>query len=83
MEDNKLITSPLEAIKQNCFDCAGGQRKEVQLCPVLTCALYPFRFGKNPYRTRNMTEQQKIELSERLAAARAVKDQKRIDDKAE
>ncbi len=38
----------LQAIRRNCMDCTGGQPKEVALCPVKRCALWPYRFGKNP-----------------------------------
>lgn len=31
------------ALKQKCLQCAGYQRKEVELCPVITCALHPVR----------------------------------------
>lgn len=44
------ITSPLKAIRAYCLDCCGGQANEVKLCPAEDCPLYPFRFGKNPYR---------------------------------
>ena len=43
------------AIKQNCFECAGSN-KEVTLCSVQGCPLYPYRFGSSPasvaYKTR-------------------------------
>lgn len=34
-----------EAIKLKCLDCACGQLKEVRLCPVIKCPLYPYRLG--------------------------------------
>ena len=37
-------TSSLIALK--CLDCSAWQRREVALCPVTTCPLYPLR----PYR---------------------------------
>jgi hypothetical protein len=43
-------TSPLKAIRAKCLDCSGDRPKEVTLCPVTDCELYPFRFGKNPNR---------------------------------
>ncbi|MBO5967300.1 MAG: hypothetical protein J6S14_02245 [Clostridia bacterium] len=40
-------------------------------CPATDCALYPFRLGKNPYRTRReMSEEQKARMTAVLAAAR-------------
>lgn len=37
------------ALKQKCLQCAGYQRKEVELCPVITCALHPVR----PYQSND------------------------------
>lgn len=42
--------SPLKAIRKQCLECCGGSAKEVKLCTVPNCSLYPFRFGKNPNR---------------------------------
>jgi hypothetical protein len=33
-----------EAIRRHCRDCADSP-KEVTLCPILGCPLWPFRFG--------------------------------------
>ena len=48
-----------KAIKLHCFDCAGESQKEVTLCPVFDCPLWPFRFGNSPsaaaYKSRMMT----------------------------
>jgi len=38
----------IKAIREKCLDCSGGQPKEVRLCPVKTCALYPYRMGRRP-----------------------------------
>lgn len=72
MEGEK-ITSPIKAIKEKCLDCCCDQREEVKLCPAKDCPLWPFRLGKNPYRTRNMTDEQKEAAKERLAKARTIK----------
>ena len=42
--------SPLKSIRKKCLDCSCDSIKEVRLCPITSCALYPFRFGKNPNR---------------------------------
>jgi hypothetical protein len=39
---------PLKAIRSKCLDCSNHQPKEVELCPVTDCALFPFRFGRRP-----------------------------------
>ena len=41
--------SPLRAIREKCLDCCGSSF-EVKSCTVTSCALYPFRLGKNPNR---------------------------------
>ena len=43
--------TPLKAIRLRCLDCCGYQVKEVRMCPCKDCALWPFRFGRNPNRT--------------------------------
>lgn len=42
----KSKTTPLRAIRKECLLCANNQAKEVQLCPVETCPLYFYRFGR-------------------------------------
>lgn len=42
--------SPVQSIRKYCIDCSGGSKKEVALCPVEDCPLYPFRRGTNPNR---------------------------------
>lgn len=60
--------SPIKAIRAKCLDCCCYQPKEVNLCPCEDCALWPFRFGKNPYSNRVLTEEQKAAMSERAKA---------------
>ena len=43
-------TPVLKAIRAKCLDCSGGMPSEVRDCLVPDCALFPFRFGKNPWR---------------------------------
>jgi hypothetical protein len=65
------ITNPVKAIRAKCLDCCCGSTAEVASCTVTGCALYPFRFGKNPYRQRReMTEEEKRVLADRLKEAR-------------
>ena len=69
--NNNAITSPIKAIRAKCLDCCCDQREEVKLCPAKDCPLWPFRMGKNPYRTRTLTDEQRQAAKERLAKARA------------
>lgn len=38
----------LAAIRGKCLSCCNESWKEVELCTVEKCILYPFRFGKDP-----------------------------------
>lgn len=70
------IRNPVKAIRAFCLSCCGGSSNEVRDCASRDCALKPFRFGKNPYRTkRELTEQQRAAAAARLAAARRKKDE--------
>ena len=44
------MSTPLKAIRAKCLDCSADQPKEVRLCPITDCPLYPFRMGHNPNR---------------------------------
>lgn len=69
--ENKIITSPAKAIRAYCLSCIGSSH-EVKLCPIEDCALWPFRFGRNPYtKKRELTDEQKAAAAARLAAIRA------------
>ena len=56
----------LRAIRAKCLDCSGGSHAEVADCLVKTCALYPFRMGRNPWRVEASESQR--EASRRNAA---------------
>jgi hypothetical protein len=63
MKDGKIhLHTPIKAIRHKCLDCAGDSSKEVELCPVKDCALYPYRFGKRPGPKRQVSEEQKERL---------------------
>ena len=37
-----------KAIKEHCLDCAGESDKELGLCPLFDCPLWPYRMGNDP-----------------------------------
>ena len=47
----KLYDTPLKAIRKKCLDCSYWQTKEVRECTVISCPLYPYRFGRRPNET--------------------------------
>lgn len=69
-----MATSPIKAIREFCLECCGGSSNDVKTCTAPRCPLYAFRFGKNPYIKREMSEEQKEAAKARLAEARKKKD---------
>ncbi len=65
------ITSPLKAIKAFCMECSGDSYTELKYCTSARCPLKPFRFGKNPFHTRSLTEEQREASRERMKAMKA------------
>ena len=64
-------TNPIKAIREKCLDCCCGCASEVKECTIEECPIYPYRFGKNPFRQkREMTEEERKELGDRLREAR-------------
>ena len=61
-----MNTSPIKAIRAYCLSCCCESAYEVKLCPSKKCALYEFRFGKNPFHRQKLTEAQRIERAERM-----------------
>lgn len=48
--------TPLKSIRRKCLDCCCGSAQEVRLCAVKNCTLYPYRLGKRPNASHNITE---------------------------
>ena len=38
----------LRAVREKCVDCSCYQLGEVRKCHITTCALWPYRFAKDP-----------------------------------
>lgn len=62
--------NPVKAIRLKCLDCSGGSSAEVAQCLLTHCALYPFRFGRNPFR-QALTDEQREKKAAPLRQARA------------
>ncbi len=54
--------SPSKAIRKKCLDCCAGDTREVLECEVIKCPIWPFRFGGNPWSSKNMSEEHKEKL---------------------
>lgn len=49
--------TPMKAIRAKCIDCSCGEKKEVRLCPIEWCPLWPYRMGKRPTKDVSIDEQ--------------------------
>ena len=63
-----------KAIREHCIECMGGRESEghvkrISECCSQDCALFEFRFGKNPHHTQNLTAEQRKERGERLKSS--------------
>jgi len=67
MTDKVIIKNPVKAIRAKCLECSGGSATEVKECPIKGCALYEFRFGRNPYR-KPITDEHREMLRQRALA---------------
>lgn len=62
-EENQIQRiSPSKAIRKKCLDCCCGDRQEVSDCEIISCSIWPFRFGSNPWSTKTMSEEQKEKM---------------------
>jgi hypothetical protein len=65
-------TSPVKAIREFCIECMGGREtgqnysKLIRECSVQSCPVYNFRFGKNPFHKKQITDQQKKQKADQL-----------------
>lgn len=60
----------LRVIRANCIECAAGSEAEVRRCRMVACAMWPYRMGTNPHQRRELTDEQRAELGERMRVAR-------------
>lgn len=66
--------NPVKAIRMACKHCKEKDLSAIENCVAETCALYPFRFGTNPFREkREISEEQKARMRENLKKARECK----------
>ncbi len=56
-----IIQTPIKSIRLKCLDCCCGSPKEVELCPITGCALFPYRFGKRPTTPRKRSFNKSVE----------------------
>ena len=62
------ILTPLKAIRAKCMECCCGQAKEIKLCNLSDCPLFPYRMGKRPKVDKYIDEGDIEEKKHRLAS---------------
>ena len=60
-----------KAIREMCIECMGGRDSEghvkrISECGSSDCPLYDFRFGKNPFNTKNLTVEERQRRAVRM-----------------
>lgn len=60
----------LRAIRANCIECAGNNEAEVRRCRMVACPMWPYRMATNPFQRRELSDEQRAELGDRLRRAR-------------
>jgi len=66
--------NPVKAIRAKCIDCCGNMPSLVADCDIQSCAIHPFRMGRNPFRKqRKIGEAECAAMSLHLAAHRRAK----------
>ena len=60
------MLTPMKAIRAKCLECCYEQVGEVRLCESSDCPLWAYRMGHNPNRKRNLSDEQRQAIGERL-----------------
>lgn len=66
-----------KVIRLKCLDCCAGVADEVRRCTAVSCVLWPYRMRKNPFRKKEMTDEQRAAASERF---RLIRERNAADD---
>jgi hypothetical protein len=75
----EVSLTPLKAIRWKCLECHNFNPLSVRVCNLKTCALFKYRFGRNPAVKNKLNADQKKRASERLKK----KHKKRVSDPAQ
>jgi len=60
----------LDVIRKNCTQCCCGALGEIRRCAMVSCAFWPYRMGTNPFRHREISEEERVNAGERMRRAR-------------
>jgi len=70
----------LQVIRAKCIDCCCGDKQEVKLCAITDCDLHPYRFGKNPFISREPMSQDRKDAAS--AQFKEYRNRKKTEDAA-
>ncbi len=51
--EGEPVFNPRKAIRLKCLSCTCNQMKEIELCKIKSCTLWPWRFGNKPKELRS------------------------------
>lgn len=72
--DPENLLSLRRAVRMKCIECNCGDRSAAKECAITTCALYPYRAGRNPRpRAARPASPAQQAARERLRKARSTK----------
>ena len=60
----------LDVIRAKCLDCCRQNQAEVRRCTAIKCDLWPYRMNKNPLRKRELSDEQKQAMADRMRGLR-------------
>lgn len=75
LNDNGHFDRPLlDVIRAKCLDCCAQNQAEVRRCTAIKCDLWPYRMSKNPLRKRELSDEQKQAMADRMRGLRKNQD---------
>jgi hypothetical protein len=68
----KKYKTPVKAMREKCIECMGGRGSEdyrcrIKECVSVDCPIFAFRFGKDPYRSPNLSDDQRKRMANRMS----------------
>lgn len=71
-DKSKKHKTPVKAIRDMCTQCMGGRDSEgycsrIKECASVECPIFAFRFGKDPYRRQNLSDDQRKRMANRMS----------------
>ena len=54
------LLTPLKAMRSHCLGCCNGSAREVALCTITSCPLWPYRFGSRKRARRIVAEERTL-----------------------